>query len=193
MTINTDHYLRINELKNYLYCPRISYYLLCLRLDRETDLSKAGQAAESTTKQRMKRRKQALHAVHAGERRFDVPLVSHRHAVLGRLDEMVVTDEGVYLVDYKDTDKDYGYWHVQMWAYRQAAQEMGYKVLGCYIYSIPKKAYQPLTFKAQHEQTFLRIRQQVADMVENERCPDPVDHIGKCRSCQYARFCNDVF
>lgn len=142
MTIDNDHYLRVNELKQYLYCPRTSYYALCLRLERETDLSKAGQVAEETTKKWMKRRKGALHAVHDGERYFDVALVSHVHEIVGRLDEMVVTEGGVYLVDYKDTDKDYGYWHVQMLAYNLMAQEMGYNVLGCYIYSIPKKAYQ---------------------------------------------------
>lgn len=30
-------------------------------------------------------------------------------------------------------------------------------------------------------------------MIEDERCPEPIDHIGKCRSCQYVRFCNDIF
>ncbi|MCS6837182.1 MAG: CRISPR-associated protein Cas4 [Anaerolineae bacterium] len=193
MTINTDHYLRVNELKNYLYCPRTSYYSLCLSLERETDLSKAGHEAELTTKRQMKRRKRALHAVHEGDRVFDVALVSHVYEIVGRLDEMVVTEKGVYLIDYKDTDKDHGYWHVQMYAYQLAALEMGYNVLGCYVYSIPKKTYRALTFKAQHHQTFLRIRQELARMIADERCPQPIDHIGKCRVCQYVRFCNDVF
>jgi CRISPR/Cas system-associated exonuclease Cas4 (RecB family) len=113
----TDAYLRINEIKNMIYCPRISYYALCLGLDRETGLSRMGIAAEAEVKGRMRRRKHALHAVVDGERYFDVLLVSHVARLIGRIDELVATDAGVYLVDYKDTERDYGYWRAQLCAY----------------------------------------------------------------------------
>src|SRR5579871_6411125 len=81
---DTTHYLRINELKNYTYCPRISFYALCLGIDRETGLSRAGIDAEAETKVRMKRRKQALHSVKEGERHFDVTVYSHTLQLVGR-------------------------------------------------------------------------------------------------------------
>jgi CRISPR-associated exonuclease Cas4 len=189
----TDTYLRINEIKNYLYCARTVYYALCLGIDRETDLSHAGIDAEHTTKQRMRRRKGALHAVHGGERRFDVPLVSERYRLVGRLDELVVTSEGVYLVDYKDTDRDYGYWRMQMLAYRLAVEESGAQVLGCYIYSIPAQEYQLVEFRAGDERKLLALIDAIQRMLVDEHCPPPVEQIGKCRSCQYANFCGDVF
>jgi CRISPR-associated exonuclease Cas4 len=190
--LDTDSYLRINEIKNYLYCPRISYYSLCLQVDRETDLSRGGIVEEQQTKEHMKRRKYALHAVHEGSRHFDVPITSHLHRFVGRLDEMVVTSEGAYLVDYKDTDQDYGYWRTQMLAYKLGLEEMGQVILGCYVYLIPKRAYELVVFKASDINKLAQILSSLRGMVAAERCPPPAAQIGKCRSCQYLRFCNDV-
>lgn len=187
-------YLRINELKSYAYCPRISFYTLCLRLDRETGLSRMGIEAEAEVKTRMKRRKHALHAVVDGQRHFDVTVFSHIYQIVGRLDEVVETAAGIYLIDYKDTDRDYGYWKLQMYAYRLCLEEMlTPTILGCYIYSIPTQEYHEVKF-AQRDAGKLPVAlTELRAMVENEICPPPVEQIGKCRVCQYARFCNDVF
>jgi len=189
---DTDHYLRINEIKNYLYCPRISFYTLCLHIDRETDLSKGGIRAEQQIKDKMKRRKSALHAVHEGIRQYDVQLVSHRHRMIGRIDEIVETEAGIYLVDYKDTDRDYGYWQTQMAAYVLAAQETGAQVLGSYIYTIPTRKYQIVTIEPRDIQRLTQIIAALHNMTTSEICPPPVTQIGKCQSCQYQNFCADV-
>ncbi len=186
-------YLRINEIKNYMYCPRISYYTLCLRLDRETDLSRAGVMAEGVTKQKMQRRKHALHSVLEGERQFDVPVMSHTYQIVGRLDELVETCRGIYLVDYKDTEQDYEYWRVQMCAYTLAAQDMGNTVLGAYIYSIPKKCYKQIHLAEKDTIQCLQILEALRRMVTHEICPEPAPQIAKCRVCQYSSWCNDVF
>jgi CRISPR-associated protein Cas4 len=190
----TAHYWRVNEIKNYLYCARISFYTLCMGLDRETGLSQMGIEAEADTKKRMKRRKHALHAVHDGTRHFDVQVVSHTHQLIGRLDEVVETETGVYLIDYKDTDKDYGYWKLQMLAYRLCIEEQTeLPVLGSYVYSIPTQQYTAVKTTATHQRKLAGVLETLAEMVNSEVCPPPVKQIGKCRSCQYARFCNDVF
>jgi len=185
--------LRINEIKNFLYCPRISYYTLSLQIDRETDLSVAGIRDEAITKQRMKRRRKALHSVIQGKRHFDVHLEHLELGLVGRIDELIETPEGVYLIDYKDTNHDYGYWKVQMLAYQLCAESMGYHVLGCSIYVIPQRRYQSVQFTSNHYKQLLAIRSDLHTIVRNERIPDPVAQLGKCRNCQYSRLCNDVF
>ncbi len=190
--MNPDGYWRINELKNFLYCPRISYYSLCLGIDRETGLSQLGIQAEQENKQRMKRRKHALHTIHQGQRWFDVQVFNHDLRLVGRLDEVIQTDSGLYLVDYKDTNQDYGYWQVQMAAYRSClASEQA--ILGCYIYIIPSQQYHEITPSAKDTQKLGAILQQLEQMVQHEICPSPIGQLGKCRVCQYARFCNDIF
>lgn len=189
---STDDYLRINEIKNAIYCPRIAFYTLCLGVDRETALSRIGIESEAETKKRMKRRKHALHAVHDGTRYFDVPVVYHPLRIIGRLDEVIETAEGVYAVDYKDTDQDYGYWKLQLCAYRRGLTAAGLKVLGCYIYTIPDQAYHLLKLTAREEKKLEAVVTTLHTMLENEVCPPPTPHVRKCYTCQYERFCNDV-
>lgn len=193
--IDTSSYFRINELKNYVYCPRISFYTMCLGIDRETGLSRSGIEAESEVKSLMKRRKYALHAVVEGVRHFDVPALSHNYQLIGRIDELVETKDGVYLIDYKDTTKDFGYWRLQMAAYRLCIEEQrsSQDVLGCYVYTIPSKKYHEVNQKATDGQALTQILDHLRQMTTYEICPPPVAQIGKCRVCQYARFCNDVF
>jgi CRISPR-associated protein Cas4 len=192
MNENTDNYIRVNDIKNAIYCPRISYYELCMRIDLETDLSKAGIREEQATKTKMKRRKQALHSVHQGERKFDVALVNHELKIVGRIDEIVSTEQGIYLVDYKDTDKDYGYWKLQLTAYQLCAKEMGYTVLGCYIYIIPKKSYKEVKPTSKDVEKLRELCLKVEEIVQEENFPPPNEIASKCYSCQYIRLCNDV-
>ncbi len=191
---DTSSYLRINELKNYAYCPRISFYVICLGIDRETGLSKMGTEAETEAKTRMKRRKHALHAIVEGQRKFDVAMFSHIHQIAGRLDEVVETPNGIYLIDYKNTDRDYGYWKLQMYAYWLCMSESSVlPVLACHVYSIPTQQYHLIRFTRRDEEKLHETLRALHAMIASECCPPPVPQLGKCRVCQYSRFCNDVF
>jgi len=190
--MNTDDYLRINEIKNYLYCPRIPFYLLCMGMDRDTALARIGVEQEAIAKKRMKRRQHALHAVHDGTRHFDVPVLHHDLRLIGRVDEVVETEAGVYLVDYKDTDQNHGYWRVQMTAYRLCMEAARVTVLGCYIYTIPEQAYKPVKSTPKDEAKLVEIIGALHEIIASEFCPPPTPHIRKCHTCQYVRFCNDV-
>jgi CRISPR-associated protein Cas4 len=192
--LDTSHYLRINEIKNHLYCPRIPYYALCLRIDRETGLSHAGIEAEAEVKGKLERRRHALHAVVDGKRDFDVMLTSHVYQLIGKLDEVVWAADGFYLVDYKDTDHDHGYWRIQMGAYLLCALESDLQpIISCYVYSIPTQEYHAIKVS---ERDLAQLRTTIIElqtMLGTEICPPATKQFGKCRTCQYARFCNDVF
>jgi len=191
--IEAQDYIRINEIKNMIYCPRIPFYTLCLHLDRETGLSRLGLAAEAETKKRMKRRQHALHAVVEGERHFDQTVFSRQYGIIGQIDEVVVVPEGVYLVDYKDTDKDYGYWKVQLAAYAYCVQDMlGQLPLGCYVYSIPTQTYHEVTYNKRQQRKLMSLLAYLRGMTQHEICPEPTPQRAKCNTCQYLRFCNDI-
>ena len=190
---DTTGYLRINELKNHAYCPRIPYYTLCMGMDRTTRLAEMGVEAEIETKHRMNRRKHALHSVVEGTRHSDVAVWSRTWQLMGNVDEIVETSGGLYLVDYKDTAQDYGYWQMQMQAYRLCVEEcLSAPVLGCYIYTIPDMAYHPVALDRRVLGRLDRAIQAMQDVLKSEVCPPPTPHQGKCRVCQYRCFCNDV-
>jgi CRISPR-associated exonuclease Cas4 len=192
-SIDTSDYWRINEIKNALYCPRISFYSLVMGLDRITGAAAVGIEAEEDVRRKMRRRRGALHTLVKGERRFSVPVVSHQRRLVGRLDEMVITEQGVYLVDYKDTDRDYDYWEIQMAAYRMCVEETSeLPVLGCSIYTIPTHQYHTIVPSVRAIQKLEQTLQMLKTMAETQVCPSATSQAGKCRSCQYRRFCNDV-
>lgn len=190
---DTRHFIRVNELKNYVYCPRTSFYALCLGLDRETGLSRSGVLAEERTKARMKRRKHALHGVVAGERHFDVMVFSQQLQLVGRVDEIVATEAGLHLVDYKDAVRDHGYWEIQMTAYRVCAEDtFGVAILGQYVYDVSQQRYEPVKVSPRTIAQLNGVLDALHHMIRTETCPAPTSHAGKCNVCQYARFCNDV-
>ena len=191
--VDTTAFLRINELKNALYCMRISYYALCLDLDRITRLAELGVEAEQETKHRMKRRKHALHSIVDGERYLSVPVWSAELQLVGQVDELIIAEDGVYVVDYKDTVQDYGYWAVQMAAYGHCVREcFEVEVKGSYVYTIPDMTYHEVNITRRTTQKLTDILDQLYEMIQTQRCPPPAKQIGKCRSCQFSRFCNDV-
>ena len=152
----------------------------------------SGIESEKATKQKMKRRKHALHAIHEGLRHFDVPVVLDDYALIGQIDEIIETDKGCYIVDYKDTDQDYGYWKIQLYAYQVGIEAQGQQVLGCYIYTIPNQSYRLVKMTQREAKTLKTITQALQQMIDTESCPAPTAHEQKCHTCQYARFCNDV-
>ncbi len=193
MLVETDFYLRINELKNFVYCPRTTFYELCLHLNLTTASAEMGQEAEREVKEKLRRRKQALHTVVEGERRFDVTVFSHKHRLVGKIDELVLAADGIHIVEYKDTPTDYGYWKMQLMGYRLCVEESYERpVVGCWVYIIPEKRYQPITLSKRDMKKLEDTRQFILQMIEAERCPPPVKQRGKCYSCQYRRFCNDI-
>jgi CRISPR-associated protein Cas4 len=191
---NRDHYLRINEIKNYLYCARTAFYTLCMGLDRQTSLMQIGMEQEEATKQRMKRRKHALHAIHDGaERHFSIPIYHDGLRIVGQLDEAVQVPDGLYLVDYKDQQQDMGYWRVQMLAYRLCVQSMGQTVLGCYVYTLGDQTYHEIKPTKRDEKKLRDTITALWGLIEQDVCPPPTTKHAKCRSCRYLRFCNDIF
>lgn len=191
---DTTDYLRINELKNYLYCPRISFYTLCMGMDRITPLAELGLQAEKQVKYRMRRRKHALHSVSDGIRHFDVILWSETYRIIGQIDEIVEMADGIHLVDYKDTDTDYGYWQIQLAAYALCAGEcISLPIVGCSIYTIADMIYHPISVTAAIQRKLNSTLDALHTLLDTEICPPPVKVKGKCRSCQYLRLCNDIF
>lgn len=190
---DTDRYLRVNDLKSYVYCPRIAFYTLCLRLNCSTPSSRLGAQAEIEVKEKIKRRVRALHTVVEGERQLNIMVFSHTLHLVGRIDEVVQTANGIHLIDYKDTDHDHGYWKMQMQGYVICAEEtLGQPVLGAWLYIIPDQTYQPVTLTAQDRCDLEATLAAIRTMVERETCPPPTPHAGKCRVCPSRRFCNDV-
>ncbi|PIZ26363.1 MAG: CRISPR-associated protein Cas4, partial [Chloroflexi bacterium CG_4_10_14_0_8_um_filter_57_5] len=97
---------RVTDLKQWVYCPRILYYVMCLPDVRPvTYKMKAGVEAGREEEGREARRSLHAYNLTEGRREFNVPLVSSRLGLRGVVDMVIWLDEPapgeVMPVDYK--------------------------------------------------------------------------------------------
>src|SRR5947209_20517438 len=96
--------LRVNDLKQYEYCPRIVFYNTVMPLDRKVTFKmKRGTEAEFQLDALEKRRSLRRYRLSEGERRFHVWLHSERLGISVNMVLLIVWEQRYLLVDLKYT------------------------------------------------------------------------------------------
>jgi CRISPR-associated exonuclease Cas4 len=184
----------ITDLKQHIYCQRISYFHLCLPDVRPvTRKMKIGGELHGAEQERAARRTMAMYGDVEGERCFDVNLVSSRLNLTGRVDELVIAGDELIVVDYKIASRSGKHYEVQLAAYAMMAEES---------YLLPAKRgfiYLTKAKKAIEIQMSSQLRRMVevalkemADIQRTERMPEATEWRQRCLDCEFRRFCNDV-
>ncbi|MCB9136569.1 MAG: CRISPR-associated protein Cas4 [Anaerolineales bacterium] len=191
---------RVTDLKQWVYCPRILFYHLCLPDVRPvTYKMEAGVEAGKGEEGREARRSLRAYGIKRGERAFGLSLSSHKLGLRATLD-MVIWPDGdreIIPVDYKlsnKTGRQAGeHFKLQLAAYALMLEE---------TYQLPVKRgflyYIPLR-KAEVVPIHARLRAKLHDtlaamktMSVTERMPMPTPIRTRCVACEFRRFCNDV-
>ena len=187
--------LRVSDLKQWVYCPRIFYYARCLPKVRPVTFgmehgARAGERVEALEERRSLR----AYGLSGGAREFNVGLASSTLGVRGVADMIVTADDGeVIPVDFKESDKAGDHFKLQVAAYALLLEEeRGIKVARGFIYLAVLK-------RAEEVRVDARLRAKIMDALANmrraeqtEAMPAPTPHISRCVSCEFRRFCNDV-
>lgn len=199
-------HLRVADLRQYSYCPRILYYAYCLPQVRPTTYKmEEGELQHEEEKAREKRRGFNLYGLEAvadrAEKRFDVEVQSERLALRGRLDMLIAVaaaNEGekaaIYPVEFKATRRQPGpQYRLQLAAYAlllEEAEEVEAK--SGFFLLVPLRKVVPVRLdkgiKAKAEQTVLEMHR----IVRGEVLPPPCGSAGRCALCEFRRFCNDL-
>jgi CRISPR-associated exonuclease Cas4 len=96
--------LRVNDLKQFEYCPRIVFYNTVMPLDRKVTFKmQRGTEAEFRLDALEKRRSLRRYKLGGGERHFHVWLHSERLGLSGKMDLLIVSSRGYFPVDFKYT------------------------------------------------------------------------------------------
>ncbi len=96
--------LRVNDVKQYEYCPRIVFYNTVMPVERKSTVKmERGKQEEFKLDALEKRRTLARYQLGAGERRFHVWLESPKLGLSGKLDLLIVSHRGFFPVDFKYT------------------------------------------------------------------------------------------
>jgi CRISPR-associated exonuclease Cas4 len=184
----------VTDLKQYAYCPRISYYQICLPHIRPTTVKMdLGQEAHQAERTKAGRRSLKLYGVPEGERQFEVELRSETLGLAGKLDELVTTPSERFPVDYKSADEVKSDHKLQLAAYALLIEEhYGGVVKRGFIYFLHERKAQEVKLTPKLKTA---VREGVAhlwQMAERETKPAPVENRAKCFDCEFRRFCNDV-
>lgn len=189
---------RVTDLKQYAFCPRLLYYSTCLPQLRPTTYKmKAGRQAHETAEDLEQRRSLHTYGLKAGERHFNVSLVSRRLGMRGKVDLVIEAEiagqREAIPVDYKLSEKVAGHWELQLTAYAVMLEEAwGVPVRRGFFYLIPlRRARQvPITvhLRTRLDETLLAMKA----ILFQEKMPPPPLQRAKCVPCEFRRFCNDV-
>ncbi len=191
-----DYPVRATDLKQFVYCPRVYFYQVCLPKVRPVTFKmEEGARAGKSEVGKEERRSLRAYGIAAGEREFDVPLRSRRLGVRGELD-MVITVAGtgeVIPVDYKLSKIAGIHFQMQVAVYGMMLEEMrGVRVTRGFLYEIPLKRAEEVQMDMALRIKAEKAVKEMRAIFDAERMPPPVRNVAKCVACEFRRFCNDV-
>lgn len=187
--------LTVSDVRQHVYCPRIPYFRLGLRLARRpvtykmTEGGLAHQRAEALEERRTLR----AYGLQDGERQFNVFLSSERLALSGRIDLLIRRRDEAVPVEFKNSRVGIELHHkYQLTAYALLAEEhTGLPVRRAFVYSIPlRRAREVLISSAMRAYT-RRILNDIRRLVDQELMPEGTRRLGRCRECEFLLYCND--
>lgn len=188
--------IRVTDLKQWAYCPRIFYYQQCLPKVRPTTYKmRAGVEAGQAEEGREERRSLRAYGLSSGQREFNVPLRSARWGLRGEVDTLISIPETgeVIVVDYKLSRIAGAHFQLQLAAYALLVEEMrGVSVRRGFLYSIPERRAEEIRIDRRLREKLAQAVEAMRLIVEREEMPAPVGNLRKCVACEFRRFCNDV-
>lgn len=188
--------IRVNDIKQYAYCPRIVFYQYCMPVEKKaTWKMEQGKVAEAEIDKLEKRRKLREYRLADGERRFHVWLTSGRIGLSGKIDLLIDSPEGLFPVDFKLTTGRPHKNHV--------AQLCGYALLleDCYdrevtkgfVYLIPTNDAVVFDLTPEQKKETCGVTSEIRQMIEKEQMPVPTPVRNRCTDCEYRNYCGDIF
>lgn len=190
-----EEQVTITLLKQYIYCPRVVYYETCTPGVRpRTYKMQAGNDAHDRERERAARRTLTAYQIPEGERRFDLRVTSSRLGLTGIIDEIILTPDEAIVVDYKLAGWTGDNHLIQIGAYSLMVEEaFQLPVRHGFIYLMKPRRFENVVIDGPLRNSVMETLQNIQNIRHNEYMPPPVDQPNKCASCEFRRFCNDIF
>ena len=187
--------LRVSDIKQYVYCPRVLYFTYVLPVDKKvTRKMTYGQDCHVELDRLEKRRKLKRYNLSEGERKFHTHLYSPRLGLEGKLDLHIVCGQELIPVEFKNTLKGPELNHkYQVTAYALLLEDAYNRpVRYGFIYQIPTNTIHELEITPNMRQYVKEIMANIRRMVKDQYMPGPAFQKQRCVDCEYRKFCGDV-
>jgi len=188
--------LRVNDLKQFEYCPRIVFYNTVMPLERKTTVKmERGKDEEFRLDALEKRRTLRRYELGSGERRFHVWLESPTLGLSGKLDLLIVSNKGYFPVDFKYTrGRPHRNHVVQLAGYGLLVEErFRTRVDTAFIYLTPVQQVISIGLTGQLKEEVRQRLSEMRTMIHDEILPPATPVRGRCEECEFRNYCGDVF
>jgi CRISPR-associated exonuclease Cas4 len=188
--------LRVNDLKQYEYCPRVVFYNTVMPVDRKATIKmERGKTEEFRVDALERRRSLRRYKLGSGERRFNVWLESARLGLSGRLDLLIVSGAGYFPVDFKYSRGRPHRNHVfQLAGYALLVEEaFGAVVDTGFIYLLPLQEAVAIKLTDQVKREAMGRLAAMRAMIKEGLLPGPTEVRSRCTDCEFRNYCGDVF
>ncbi|NPA06357.1 MAG: CRISPR-associated protein Cas4 [Chloroflexi bacterium] len=187
--------LRVLDIKQWAYCPRIVYFTYTLPTPRATPYKmEEGARVHEHLRERWKARG-LPRRLPRGEVWWDVPLWAPELGLSGKLDLLILPDETTAIpVDLKHARRSFPGWKLQLAAYAWLVEHLfGRTVPEGYLYLTRPRKAEHVRMTARLRQRVRRLVDEIRTAIEQRTVPPATRQRGRCVNCEFRRFCNDVF
>lgn len=186
--------LKVSDIKQFLYCPRIVYFTYVCPVDKKTTHKMNHGKEEHLELERLeKRRTFRRYRLENGERKFHTRLYSPRLRLEGMLDMHIVTGTEIVPVEFKYSSQTPALNHkYQLVAYAMLLEDNYHKpVRQGFLYFIPGNRIYPVAVTPNSRKFVKETLAKIQEMIVSERFPRPPYDKGKCTDCEYRNYCRD--
>jgi len=198
--------LRVTDIKQYIYCPRVVYFTYVIPLVRPTTgKMDYGKDEHNRVSELEKRRKLRIYGLENGGREFHLRLNSKRLGLSGLLDMAIFTDREIIPVEFKFSTKPPSLNHkYQLTAYAMLLEDHDYLqraanderrtrlVRRGFVHLIPLKRSYEIQITQSMRDFVKKLLMEIRSMIENEMIPNPTRYKRRCTDCEFKKFCADV-
>jgi len=188
--------LRVSDLKQFVYCPRIVFYNYVMPVEKITTFKmEHGKIAEDKIDKLESRRKLRKYGLSEGARQFHLQLYSKNLELSGKVDLLIKTTESYYPVDFKYTaSQPYENHLYQILGYAIILED----VYNCsadkgFVYLIPKEDAVVFNLTDELKVKTKNMLDEIREMISLQQMPSPAKSKNKCLDCEYRNFCGDIF
>ncbi|HOG48901.1 MAG TPA: CRISPR-associated protein Cas4 [Anaerolineae bacterium] len=187
--------LTITDVRQYLYCARVFYHTVYLGATRPVTFKmQEGVRQHEDEAAREERRSLRAYGLREGERVLDVRLASTRLGLSGRLDMAIRSGHEAIPVEHKHSTAAVGtHQRYQLAAYAMLLEEAwGRPVRRSFVYQIPLRRAVEVPIRAGMRRYVSRTLAAMRLVMVHETTPPATRHSGRCRECEFRRFCGDT-
>ena len=188
--------LRVHDLKQWDYCPRIVFYSYAMPVDRKSTYKmRHGRAAEEAIDRLEKRRKLTEFGLGQGERIFHLWCTSDVLGLSGKLDLLIDSPGGLFPVDFKTSEQHVHDNHItQLCGYALLVEEKFQRSVECgFIFLVPREEIVRIDLTAERKIATREALAQIRRSIDLQVTPNPTQVRARCDECEYRNYCGDIF